>query len=167
MHTHDFNYQNYSPSSDSSILLHSSSVKGSLCSTPNQSININPLMEKPIYNETNKITCGTYVNENYLDSSQTLDDAENYNPNHNSNDKANRFFSDGVVDVLSRWFQENESYPYPDEATTRQLALESNISAKQVRKWFANKRVRSNKCMKQSYRKRDQKPKIVSKLQMI
>jgi hypothetical protein len=109
-------------------------------------------------NRTNTVTCGTYVNENYLDSSRAslYDDAENMNPSSAAaNDKANRFFADGVVDVLTRWFLLNENYPYPDEATTRQLANEANISAKQVRKWFANKRVRSNKCMKQSYRKRD------------
>lgn len=46
----------------------------------------------------------------------------------------------------------NQDYPYPDENTTNLLAKEANISSKQVRKWFANKRVRSNKCVKQNSR---------------
>ena len=62
----------------------------------------------------------------------------------------NRFFADGVVDILNKWFVDNQNYPYPDENMTNILAKEANISAKQVRKWFANKRVRSNKCCKQS-----------------
>ena len=43
-------------------------------------------------------------------------------------------------------------YPYPDDTTCLILAKEANISTKQVRKWFANKRVRSNRCFKQIYR---------------
>lgn len=64
----------------------------------------------------------------------------------------NRFFPDGVVDILNKWFYENQNYPYPDENMTNFLAKEANISPKQVRKWFANKRVRSNKCYKQTFR---------------
>lgn len=70
----------------------------------------------------------------------------------NSNNRANRFFPDQVVDILNRWFVENVDYPYPDEHMTHLLAKEANISAKQVRKWFANKRVRSNKCFKQTFK---------------
>jgi len=49
---------------------------------------------------------------------------------------------------------ENKEYPYPDEATTNQLAQEADISAKQVKKWFANKRVRSQLCCKPVQRNR-------------
>jgi len=66
--------------------------------------------------------------------------------------RVNRFFPDKVVDVLNKWFFENQEYPYPDDNMTNVLAREANISAKQVRKWFANKRVRSNKCLKTTCR---------------
>lgn len=66
--------------------------------------------------------------------------------------RANRFFPDQVVEILNRWFVDNADYPYPDEHMTNVLAKEANISAKQVRKWFANKRVRSNKCFKQTFK---------------
>lgn len=69
-----------------------------------------------------------------------------------SSARANRFFPDQVVDILNRWFVQNADYPYPDEHMTNVLAKEANISAKQVRKWFANKRVRSNKCFKQTFK---------------
>lgn len=72
----------------------------------------------------------------------------------------NRFFPDGVVDILNKWFYENQNYPYPDENMTNILAKEANISAKQVRKWFANKRVRSNKCYKQTFRIRKDLQKV-------
>jgi len=69
-----------------------------------------------------------------------------------NNSRVNRFFPDKVVDVLNKWFFENQEYPYPDDNMTNVLAREANISAKQVRKWFANKRVRSNKCLKTTCR---------------
>jgi hypothetical protein len=69
-----------------------------------------------------------------------------------NNSRVNRFFPDKVVDVLNKWFFENQEYPYPDDNMTNVLARDANISAKQVRKWFANKRVRSNKCLKTTCR---------------
>lgn len=77
-----------------------------------------------------------------------------YRGDEDQDDKQKRFFTDDAIDVLNRWFEDNQDYPYPDETTTRDLARTANISTKQVRKWFANKRVRSNKCMKQSYKKK-------------
>jgi hypothetical protein len=96
--------------------------------------------------------------EDYLDSSLSDDLDSNQTSGHlntsaNLNSgRANRFFPDSVVDILNRWFNENQEYPYPDDNMTNILAKEANISAKQVRKWFANKRVRSNKCFKQTCR---------------
>jgi hypothetical protein len=126
----------------------------SFCSTPSSAFFTHPLCYRPT------VYCSS--TENYLDCSTISDDAENQDPNKKSylnskndnNNALNRFFSDSVVEVLNRWFVKNEHYPYPDEQTTRELARDANISAKQVRKWFANKRVRSNKCIKQSYRKK-------------
>ena len=101
--------------------------------------------------------------EVFLDASMT-DEADfmgsaDMEANTSSSRPANRFFPDGVVDILNKWFYENQNYPYPDENMTNILAKDANISAKQVRKWFANKRVRSNKCYKQTFRvKKEAKP---------
>lgn len=90
-----------------------------------------------------------------LNNSKSLDyENEDESVGARRQGRGNRFFPDHVVDILNKWFFENQEYPYPDENMTNILAREANISAKQVRKWFANKRVRSNKCYKQTFRTR-------------
>ena len=54
-----------------------------------------------------------------------------------------KFHSASAVCVLSKWYDENLDHPYPDEATVEQLAVEGHITGSQVKKWMANKRVRS------------------------
>jgi hypothetical protein len=88
-------------------------------------------------------------------TSLNFDLSVNCGGNSNNSNRTNRFFPDAVVDILNKWFYENLDYPYPDEAMTNFLAKEAHISPKQVRKWFANKRVRSNKCYKQTFRKKE------------
>lgn len=65
-----------------------------------------------------------------------------------------RFLGSRAVAVLNHWFQSNREYPYPDDERTDQLANEAGITQKQVKKWFANKRVRSQMCYKPLYRSR-------------
>ncbi|CAF3399414.1 unnamed protein product [Rotaria socialis] len=74
-----------------------------------------------------------------------------------SNDKEcrnTRFLGSRAVAVLNQWFQLNREYPYPDDDRTERLANEAGITQKQVKKWFANKRVRSQMCYKPLYRSR-------------
>ncbi|CAF1426750.1 unnamed protein product [Rotaria sordida] len=74
-----------------------------------------------------------------------------------SNDKEcrnTRFLGSRAVAILNQWFQLNREYPYPDDERTEQLANEAGITQKQVKKWFANKRVRSQLCYKPLYRSR-------------
>ncbi|CAF0757337.1 unnamed protein product [Adineta ricciae] len=78
-------------------------------------------------------------------------------PQEQSNDKEcrnTRFLGSRAVAVLNHWFQLNREYPYPDDERTDQLANEAGITQKQVKKWFANKRVRSQMCYKPLYRSR-------------
>ena len=96
---------------------------------------------------------GCVASDNNLSGSESILMQMQQLPNGTS--RTNRFFPDTVVDILNKWFYENLDYPYPDESMTNVLAKEANISAKQVRKWFANKRVRSNKCYKQTFRKKE------------
>ena len=74
-----------------------------------------------------------------------------------TNSKGTRFLGSKAVSVLNKWFIENRDYPYPDEQTTDYLAREAEISVKQVKKWFANKRVRSQLCCKSVHRSRKSK----------
>lgn len=99
--------------------------------------------------------CSTSSSPPSINNSKSLDyDNEEESVNARRQGRGNRFFPDHVVDILNKWFFANQEYPYPDENMTNILAREANISAKQVRKWFANKRVRSNKCYKQNLRTR-------------
>jgi hypothetical protein len=63
-----------------------------------------------------------------------------------------RFLGVKAVSILNQWLIDNKNYPYPDESTTDYLAQQAEISSKQVKKWFANKRVRSQLCCKTIHR---------------
>lgn len=154
-------YQNFSPQTSCSLSTSGSTY--SLSSSPN-SVNAyaNSPVDIPHINNNKRrpsmpvMQFNHYRSENsdgYLNSSMS-EDQNNTSNNIEMNGArpVNRFFPDGVVDILNKWFYENQSYPYPDENMTNVLAKEAKISAKQVRKWFANKRVRSNKCYKQTFR---------------
>ncbi|CAF1049661.1 unnamed protein product [Didymodactylos carnosus] len=85
--------------------------------------------------------------ERHLSSDDTkFDDGKNC--------RNTRFLGSKAVAILDKWFHSNRDYPYPDDEKTEQLAFEAGITSKQVKKWFANKRVRSQSCYKPLYRSR-------------
>lgn len=150
-------YQNFSPQTSCSL-----STSGSTYSLSSSPASVSAYANSPVdlnipHNNKRRpsmpaMQFNHYRTENsdgYLNSPMSEDQ---HNNDMSGARPVNRFFPDGVVDILNKWFYENQSYPYPDENMTNILAKEANISAKQVRKWFANKRVRSNKCYKQTFR---------------
>ncbi|CAF1021813.1 unnamed protein product [Adineta steineri] len=92
---------------------------------------------------TSSSTCSSPTNQER--SHSPVDDKECRNT---------RFLGSRAVAVLNHWFQSNRDYPYPDDERTDRLAREAGITQKQVKKWFANKRVRSQMCYKPLYRSR-------------
>ncbi|XP_069131621.1 uncharacterized protein [Argopecten irradians] len=48
------------------------------------------------------------------------------------------------VKVMEEWYQSHLEHPYPTASTVELLAEKGHITAEQVKKWFANKRNRSN-----------------------
>lgn len=54
-----------------------------------------------------------------------------------------RSLSPDAVSLLETWYYNNIQHPYPDETQVLNLSGEAKISIVQVRKWMANKRVRS------------------------
>ncbi|MFH4982156.1 hypothetical protein AB6A40_008865 [Gnathostoma spinigerum] len=54
-----------------------------------------------------------------------------------------RNFSKEATQILSQYFKEHLTNPYPDEDAKRQLALRCHITVNQVTNWFGNKRIRS------------------------
>ena len=51
---------------------------------------------------------------------------------------------------LKQWFDSNSNNPYQNKKETQMLARKYDITVVQVRKWFANRRLRSRKQKKQS-----------------
>lgn len=144
----EFAYEHQFPKSEP-IYIQSSHIQ-SACQTPAYS------SYKTVFSSSSSSSaCSTSSSPPSMNNSKSLDyenDEESVGARRQG--RGNRFFPDHVVDILNKWFFENQEYPYPDENMTNILAREANISAKQVRKWFANKRVRSNKCYKQTFRTR-------------
>ena len=58
--------------------------------------------------------------------------------------KSKRFLSSGAIDVLSSWYDEHLSYPYPTDDEKKTLADVAGLTISQVTCWFANKRNRNN-----------------------
>ena len=54
------------------------------------------------------------------------------------------------ISIMERWYQQNEEHPYPNQDTTQLLATSGNISPEQVKKWFANRRLRKGDTKKLS-----------------
>ena len=52
-------------------------------------------------------------------------------------------FEPATVRLLETWYAANIRHPYPDDVTLAALATGGGISVKQVRKWLANRRVRT------------------------
>ncbi len=48
-----------------------------------------------------------------------------------------------AVDIMNKWYEQNLQHPYPSTDTAEVIAQKGNITAEQVKKWFANKRMRT------------------------
>lgn len=48
-----------------------------------------------------------------------------------------------AVTLMTSWYEKHSDYPYVDYDTAEAIARAGGITPEQVRKWFANKRVRS------------------------
>ena len=48
-----------------------------------------------------------------------------------------------AISIMERWYQHNEEHPYPNQEATQLLATAGSISPEQVKKWFANRRLRN------------------------
>ena len=45
---------------------------------------------------------------------------------------------------MELWYQDNQQHPYPSIISMNKLAHDGHITVAQVRKWMANKRMRSS-----------------------
>jgi len=64
-------------------------------------------------------------------------------PQQSAADRKASSFEPSTVRLLETWYAANIRHPYPDDVTLAALATGGGISVKQVRKWLANRRVRT------------------------
>ena len=67
---------------------------------------------------------------------------------YNSPGASRRTLSKATVNVLENWYFKNFNNPYPNDQQVQQLATDVGISSSQVKKWMANKRIRSHNTLK-------------------
>lgn len=53
-------------------------------------------------------------------------------------------FPKKAILIMEDWYEKNVSHPYPDSITVELIAIQGGITGEQVKKWFGNKRNRSN-----------------------
>ena len=58
--------------------------------------------------------------------------------------KRRKFLSTSAVSVLNGWYEAHYDHPYPGDTVVGELATTAKITVPQVKKWMANKRVRSS-----------------------
>ena len=58
-----------------------------------------------------------------------------------------------AVRIMNNWYERNHQNPYPSNETAEVIAKAGNITAEQVKKWFANKRMRSSNTKPQKRRR--------------
>ena len=68
----------------------------------------------------------------------------NQNSKDQKNEKVKRnVFTKKQKEVLDHWFFINEDHPYPTIAVIKSLSTQTNLSPKQIRTYFVNKRIRN------------------------
>ena len=55
-----------------------------------------------------------------------------------------KYLNPQAIDLMELWYQENQQHPYPSIPDLNELAHDGHITVAQVRKWMANKRMRSS-----------------------
>ena len=61
----------------------------------------------------------------------------------NKEAKGNKHLNQMAIRIMKTWYQRNIRHPYPSQDTAEFFAKAGGITVEQVKKWFANKRMRS------------------------
>ena len=55
-----------------------------------------------------------------------------------------KYLNPQAIDLMELWYQDNQQHPYPSILDLNKLAHDGHVAVAQVRKWMANKRMRSS-----------------------
>lgn len=64
------------------------------------------------------------------------------NSSKSSTVKTNTILNPVALQIMSNWYDRNSEHPYPSYDTAEVMAKAGGISVEQVKKWFANRRLR-------------------------
>jgi hypothetical protein len=87
--------------------------------------------------------CAFFSNSSASDNSSLSDGTVKMKENKQCDGSARKTISPEVIEIMQEWYNQNFDHPYPSDETVRDLASRGGITVTQVKKWFANKRVRS------------------------
>ena len=73
-----------------------------------------------------------------------LETANKENKFSNKGGKPRPHLNKDAVKIFEEWYHQNLEHPYPSSAVYDLLAVKGGVSVEQVKKWFANKRNRTN-----------------------
>ena len=93
--------------------------------------------------ESPQLTSDTSSNSSQNNSPDSTGDSTTSPTGSNSPDGKRKYLSTRATMVLSDWYCQHFDHPYPSDQDLQHLAKAADITLTQVKKWMANKRVRS------------------------
>ncbi|XP_050390430.2 uncharacterized protein LOC126809721 [Patella vulgata] len=111
----------------------SMSISSSSSASSNSSIN----------SATSSISSLNSASASIITSPETNSSKESIEETPVTRSRTGRLLSPETIRMLSNWYDAHMTYPYPNDEDVEELATRGGITHGQVRKWLANKRVRS------------------------
>ena len=90
----------------------------------------------------NQISQNTKKEGVSITSTQESSNADGFKFENTPMFRTHRMLTLEATEVLNTWYNNNVQYPYPNDTQVAQLSQLTGITARQVKKWMANKRVR-------------------------
>ena len=90
----------------------------------------------------NQISQNTKKEGVSITSTQESSNADGFKFENTPMFRTHRMLTLEATEVLNTWYNNNVQYPYPNDVQVAQLSQLTGITARQVKKWMANKRVR-------------------------
>lgn len=84
-----------------------------------------------------------HSNENQVMSEKRGDKSDGKKSSGNHGQYPRKRLNQRGVSMLSKWYDDNVQDPYPTPEVVHQLAIDGGLTETQIRKWLANKRLRS------------------------
>jgi hypothetical protein len=111
---------------------------------------ISPIKETKVLDEAGNVVVSSHITStpkagiSHYDSGYFSSSPSHTPENNRTELKSRKLLNPKAVQLMEQWYLENYDHPYPNLESIERLAAEGEIRVTQVKKWMANKRVRSN-----------------------